>query len=55
MMCFLLEVINSAGLVLDIGGVILGYRYGLPPKGYIRWKRGAESETSLQEKCTTRS
>ena len=30
MVCLLPDVINSAGLVLDIGGVVLLFIYGLP-------------------------
>ena len=46
-MCFSAAFVNFAGLPLDIFGVILLFRYGLPPdvhlsqEGvYIRWPGG---------------
>ena len=40
MMGSVADVINSAGLLLDIIGVAMLYRYGLPPAGVSRTGAG---------------
>lgn len=51
------EVVNSVGLFLDIVGVILLFRYGLPPEGVSRtggtilhWGTDKETREKAREK-----